>query len=206
MSKETPQKPRTSAVVSASYTHASVDQFIRDDLDGLTRRSVSLSDFLTNVLGFDVDKWGKRISEWKLHEGAEYANLGSKYEKAIKNSEVADYPPFVEWANFILVEVKGKSEEVKKSINLKLHSLGKKPLDGDFGKREPDVAGSNEGVDYFTLNWNETLFVFEFKRKSDSERKDENVGQGGSGSKKARADSKSGGKQTKKTSDQSGSK
>jgi hypothetical protein len=72
MSKETPQKARASNHASANYTRASIDKFLRDDLNGLTRRNVSLNVFLKNVLGFDNAKWDRDLTEWKLHETDAY--------------------------------------------------------------------------------------------------------------------------------------
>jgi hypothetical protein len=50
-------------------------------------------------------------------------------------------------------------------------------LDGDFGDREPDIAGSGKGIDSDKLIWNNTLFVWEIKRLN-LKRKDDAVDPG----------------------------
>src|SRR6185437_2026349 len=71
------------------------------------------------------------------------------------------YLPFVNWGEYII----GEGKKVNGSINFRLHDLGKTRLNGDFGYKEPDVAATAESVSKESLNWENCLLVFEFKRR-----------------------------------------
>jgi hypothetical protein len=204
MSKDTPQKARVSNHASANYTHASVDKFLREDLDGLTRRNVSLDDFLKNVLGFDNVKWNKDLSNWKLHETDTYRVCLKEYLEGMRKGEIKGYSPFKKWSEYILTEVKSKSPEVASKVNLELHSLGSTVLGGDFGRRQPDIAASNEGFKSLELRWDDTLLVFELKKKADkSGVKRKCIAD--AGSKRAKYGSKTGSNKVPATSRRTGS-
>jgi hypothetical protein len=113
----------------------------------------------------------------------------------MRKGETNSYSSFVKWSNYILTEVETKSPEVVHKVNLKLHALGSTALGGDFGRRQPDVAASNEGFKKLELRWDDTLFAFEFKKKPDKsgiKRKCATDGQEGSDSKRAKSGSKTG--------------
>jgi hypothetical protein len=167
MSKDTPQKAWVSNHASANYTHASVDKFLHDDLDGLMRRNVSLDVFLKNVLGFDNVKWDKDLSNWKLHETDMYQVCLKEYLEGMRKGKIKGYLSFKKWSEYILTKAKSKSPEVASKVNLELHLLGSTVLGGDFGRRQLDIAASNEGFKSLELCWDDTLLVFKFKKKAD---------------------------------------
>src|ERR1700754_1146056 len=182
---ETPSKQRISNHASVAYTHKSVDSFIRDDLNGLTRRDVPLDIFLSMVLGFKETEWGEKIRNLGLHDDPKYKELSDDYQKLFKMQEELRYLPFARWANYITEQLSEQLTGVRDSIDLSLHPLGRKILKGDFGNREPDIAASNGSTTANTIDWNAALFVIEFKKKY-LKRKMEEAVQSGSVSNKAK--------------------
>jgi len=158
--ENTPVKKRLSNHPSAGCTRNSVDNYLQDDLNLHTRGDIPLEDFLFKILGFG-EKEKEEVECLKISESTEFTNLRKAYFKAAEIGEVGSYLPFVNWGEYII----GEGKKVNGSINFRLHDLGKTRLNGDFGYKEPDVAATAESVSKESLNWENCLLVFEFKRR-----------------------------------------
>jgi hypothetical protein len=135
----TPAKSRISGTPT-TFTHKSVDGFLKEDLDHHARRGVKLDDFLTEALGFDTSEWNGWITDWKLQDNEDFKQVAKKYPT--KGLEVTRYKPFVEWSNHIMEAAKHKFPDQLGELKLKLHAFGRKLFPGEFGGRKPDVAGA----------------------------------------------------------------
>lgn len=158
---------------SAQYTRESVDDFLRQDLKGLTRRDVSLDAFLARVLKYDKDKWQPLLDSWNLSESVSFKDLQNKFTKAIKGkNEILSYRPLKDWADDVLTRAK-QDKDAAPLIDLAFHLTHNRHLSGRFGKRRPDITLSRGGIAKKALTWADALLAFEFKlEKRDDEEED----------------------------------
>lgn len=140
-----PSKRKLATHSSAQYTRQSDDDHLRHDLSQLARRDVPLDAFLATVLGYDKDKWQPLVDSWRLSKNETFKGLQQNFVNAIKGkNEINPYRPIKDWADYVL----NRAEEDKDAaplIDLVFHLTHPETLAGEFGKKRPDITGSNKG-------------------------------------------------------------
>lgn len=160
-----------------------------------------LDAFLAIVLEYDKDKWQPLVDSWKLSKNEAFKGLQQNFVNAIKGkNEINPYRPFKDWADYVL----NRAEEDKDAaplIDLVFHLTHPETLAGEFGKKRPDITGSNKGIKRHLLTWAQSLFSVEFKlERTPKDGEDEEVQQGSSKKVREVSKAKLGNSQTRNNS------